>query len=337
MRAAIYPRYGDAGIIEIREIGRPEIGDGQILVQVFATTVTTGDWRIRASAFPGLLWPVGRMVAGLLRPRSPVLGGEFAGRVVARGSDVTRFALGDAVFGFSMSGAHAEYVAIDADGPVAPKPARLGYGEAAAVPFGALSALVFLRDFAKIRAGAKVLVTGASGGVGVHAVQIAKHFGAEVTGLCGTDNVELVASLGADRVVDYRTQDIGDIGETFDLVLDTAGVLSFSRARHLLRPKGIFLPIEIGGREIVQAALGCFSRGRLFSGRRVVIGISGTTRADLEYVAGLLDSGDLRPVIDSRYPLAGIADAHRRVETRHKRGSVVVDVRAEGNAVSLAA
>lgn len=230
MKAATYRRYGDADVLEIGDIERPEPGDGEILVRLHAAAVTTADWRLRASAFPGILWLPGRLMTGLFAPKNRVLGVAFAGRIVARGREVTCFKLGDAVFGFSGGGAHAEYLVVKADGPVAAKPENIGYGEAAAAPFGGLSALVFLRDFAAVKPGETVLVNGASGGVGVWAVQLAKHLGAEVTGVAGTDNVDFVRSLGADRVIDYRKEDAAASGERYDVVLDTVGKLPYAKA-----------------------------------------------------------------------------------------------------------
>jgi NADPH:quinone reductase-like Zn-dependent oxidoreductase len=202
-------------------------------------------------------------------------------------------------------------------------PAGTGYDEAASIPFGAVAALVFLRDFAKLKPGHKVLVLGASGGVGVYAVQIAKHLGAEVTGVGSTANVGLVASLGADRVIDYRKQEVTDGAETYDLIFDTAGIATFAGVKRALAPQGVYIPLEFGAREILQALVTSVT-----GGRRVVIGVNGDTREDMEYVAKLLEEGAIRPVIDSRYPLERIADAHRRVETRHKTGSVVVTTEA---------
>ncbi len=322
MKAAWHDRYGAADVMEIREVARPEPKDNEILVQVFATTVTTADWRFRASAFPKIMWLAGRAMAGLFAPKNKVLGSEFAGRVVGKGKDVTRFKGGDEVFGFSMGfGAHAEYIVISEDAPVVRKPVNIGYDEAAATPFGANTALAFLRDFANVRAGQKVLISGASGGVGVWAVQIAKHLGAHVTAVTSTGNVDLVRSLGADGVIDYKKENYWETGEAWDLVLDTAGTTTFATAKRVLKPKGIFLPVEFEGREIMQAL-----RSAIFGGRQVMLRISGDNRENLATVAGLLENGDIRPVIDSHYTLEQIADAHRRVEGRHKRGSVVVTV-----------
>lgn len=319
MKAATYDRYGPANVLRLREIERPEPADDEILVKVRAAAVTTADWRLRAAAFPGVMRLPGRLMFGLCAPRNPVLGNGFSGQVVARGGRVDRFAPGDAVFGFAPSGAHAEYLVMKVEGPVAPKPAAISDEEAASVPFGGLSALVFLRDFARVTPGQSVLVNGASGGVGVHAVQLAKHLGATVTGVAGTGSLELVRSLGADDVVDYSKNTLTDMGRRFDVVLDTVGKLPFSRARRILKPRGRYVPLEFAGREMIEALVARFA-----GGPKVVLNVSGDTREDVEILAGLLAEGALRGVVDSRFALDDIADAHRRVETRHARGAVIV-------------
>lgn len=333
MKAAWHDRYGAADVLEIREVARPEPKDDEILVQVFATSVTTADWRFRASEFPKIMWLAGRAMAGLFAPKNNVLGSEFAGRVVARGKDVTKFKGGDEVFGFSGAlGAHAEYLVVSQDGPVVRKPAGVGYDEAAAAPFGANTALTFLRDFAQVRPGQKVLIAGASGGVGVWAVQIAKHLGAQVTAVTSTGNVGLVNSLGADRVIDYKRDNYWETGETWDVIFDTAGTTKFAEAKRVLTPKGLFLPAEFQGREMLQAL-----RAAIFGGKRVMLRVSGDSQENLQTIAGLMDEGEIRAVIDSHYPLERIADAHRRVESRHKRGSVVVTVAPQALPVGKAA
>ncbi|MCB1495034.1 MAG: NAD(P)-dependent alcohol dehydrogenase [Bauldia sp.] len=321
MKAAVYRTYGSPDVIRITEVARPEVADNQVLVEVRATTVTTADWRMRASAFPGILWLPGRLMVGLFAPGKPVLGAEFSGRVAVVGSKVTRFQVGDEVFGFAGDGAHAEYLAVGEDAAIALKPAGLSHDEAAAVPFGGLAALVFLRDFARVTPGRKVLVAGASGGVGVFAVQLARHLGAEVTAVTSTRNLDLVRSLGADHVVDYTREDYTGAGPVHDVIIDTAGTTSFGQAKKALAPRGVYVPLEFGLTEIFRSLTTAMT-----GGRKVVIGINGDRREDLEYLAGLLERGDLRPVIDSRFPLDRIADAHRRVEGRHKTGSVVVTV-----------
>ena len=323
MKAAVYERYGPPGVVAIKDVPTPEPGPKDILVAVHATTVTTADWRLRAAAFPGVLWLPGRMVAGVFGPRKPILGGEFAGRVTAVGEAVTEFRPGDAVFGFAGTGAHAEFLKMPAAGPVLAKPAGLGDAEAAAVPFGALTALVFLRDLAKLAPGERVLVVGAAGGVGVDAVQVARALGATVDGVCGTANVDFVRGLGAERVYDHAREDFRTAGATWDVIFDTVGKSDFRSARHALRPGGRHVFLDLSLTEIVQAMTTSFGKGP-----RVVIGVSGDHKEDLRFVAGLLESGALRPVIDSRYPLDQIVAAHARVDTRRKRGSVVVDVAA---------
>jgi len=332
MKAAVYRAYGPADVLKIADIPRPRIKDDEVLIKVYATSVTTADWRIRASAFPGYAWLLGRLMFGLFRPRKPVLGSDFAGRIVAKGDAVTRFKGGDEVFGFAMNGAHADFIAVAEDAAIAPKPAAVGYDQAAAIPFGALAALVFLRDFAGVRPGHKVLIHGASGGVGVYAVQLAKHLGATVTGVASTANLDLLRALGADRVFDYTKADFTQTGDTYDVILDTVGKTRFAQSRKALTPKGVYVPLEFGLREMFQAL-----RTAITGGKRVKIGVSGDSLADLQYLTGLLDAGALIPVIDSRYPLDQIADAHRRVESRHKTGAVIVVPETGAPALTTAA
>lgn len=323
MKAATYEKYGSTDVLEIKDIARPDIADDQVLVQIFASSVSTADWRLRASAFPGGLWLMGRLMMGLFAPRNKVLGHDFAGRVVSVGDNVTKFKLGDAVFGFTDGGGHAEYLAIGQDDAIAHKPENIGYDEATALPFGAVCALMFLRDFAQIRPGQHVLVTGASGGVGVYAVQLAKYFGAKVTGVTSTANIDLVRSLGADEVIDYTTQDFTKTKNAYDIILDTASVTSFTKAYTSLKTEGVFLPLEMGLKDLFPTLL-----ARLFSSKRQLLRISSDSQEDIATVGKLAAKGDLRAIIDSHYSLENIADAHHRVETRHKTGSVIIDVAA---------
>ena len=320
MKAAWYDRYGDADVVGMRDVAMPEISDDEILVKVHASTVTTADWRLRASAFPGAFWLPGRLMFGLFAPRSHVLGGDFAGRVVAVGKAVTRFSEGDAVFGFSTLGAHAEYLTICSDAAVAAMPPGVSFAEAAAVPFGALSALVFLRDFAQLKPGQKVLINGASGGVGVFAVQLAKVLGAEVTGISSAANLALVRSLGADHVIDYAAPDMAADTARYDVILDTIGTMNFAGIKQRLTSVGAFVPLNFGLREVWQSLM----TGR--RGKRVVVGVSGDNQADLAWLADLLESRQIRGVIEDCYPLARISQAYRRVESRHKTGAVVLTI-----------
>ena len=332
MKAAYYANYGPADVLEIRDVTRPEISDDEILIKVFSSAVTTADWRIRASAFPSFAWVPGRLMFGLLAPRNKVLGTDFAGRIVAKGKNVTGFKGGDRVFGFAGQGSNAEYVKIAANGPVAQIPSNLSYNDAAAVPFGALSALVFLRDFAKVQPGQSVLINGASGGVGVFAVQLAKYFGAHVTGVASTGNLGLVSALGADEVIDYTTTDFTAQGDKYDLVFDTVGKTTFSSVRSVLSPTGIYLPIEFGLREIFQSLMTSRSKKQ-----RVMVGVSDDKQSDIKLVSHLLEQGKIRPVIDALYSLDDIADAHRRVESRHKTGSTIVVVSSDDESKIAAA
>lgn len=314
MKAATARRYGSADVIAIEDMPRPVPGPGEMLIKVAASTVTTADWRLRASAFPCGLWLAGRLMFGLFAPRKPVLGGDFAGVAVGASG---RFADGAPVFGFSTLGAHAEYLAMPEDGAVAPRPEGLSDADAAAVPFGALAALWFLRGALKVKPGMRVLIIGASGGVGVFAVQLARHMGAEVTAMASPARRDLALSLGADRVIGR-----GDMeAARYDAILDCVGGTGVWRARRALAPRGVYCPLEFG----LGTALTALITG-LTGGRRVTVGVSPDTREALEEVADLLARGVIRPVIDSRFPLARIKDAHARVEARTKAGAVVIDM-----------
>jgi NADPH:quinone reductase-like Zn-dependent oxidoreductase len=327
MQACIYETYGAADLVKVAEVDKPNIRPNELLVQVRAAAVTTADWRFRASEFPPVFWLAGRLMTGLLRPRNPVLGMDFSGVVAAVGSDVTRFRVGDRVFGSTDAmrrGAHAEYVAVQETAAIVHKPVRLSDEQAAAIPFGANSALAFLRDFAKLRADERVLVIGASGSVGVWALQLARHFGAEVTAVCSARNAELVRSLGAHHVVDYAAPEgIFARRDAYDLILDTVGVTSFRACKPALAEHGTYLPLNAGLREILQALLTLRS-----TGKRVTYRVSSNTREALEHVVDLIERGVLTPVVDRVYPMSEIAAAHRHVEGRHKRGSVIVRMAA---------
>ncbi|MCB2116454.1 MAG: NAD(P)-dependent alcohol dehydrogenase [Rhodobacteraceae bacterium] len=321
MKAAVYERYGGPEVVRLAEIDRPAPAPGEVLVRVRATSVTTADWRMRAAAYPGILWLPGRLMTGLTRPKNPVLGLEFAGEVAGLGEGAQAPAPGTRVFGFSGKGAHAEYLVMPATGPVVETPAGLSDEEAAALPFGALSALVFLRDFAKVRPGQSVAVVGASGGVGIYAVQIARALGATVTGIASGTNRDLVLELGAEHFVDYRAEDFTDSLARYDLVFDAVGAVDFARARRVLTPGGLFLPLNFGFREMMQALW-----AKIAGGPRLKIATSGDSAADLEVLKAMVAEGKLRPVIERTYPLERIAEAHAHVEARHRKGAVILTV-----------
>lgn len=322
MQACIYEEYGAADVVTVGEVAAPVPKAKELLVRVRAASVTTADWRFRASAFPPVFWLAGRLWLGLFRPRNRILGMDFSGVVETVGDGVTRFRPGDRVFGStsaSARGAHAELVAVPETAAVIAKPSSLSDEEAAAIPFGANSALQFIRDFGAVKRGQRVLVVGASGGVGVWAVQFARHFGAEVTGVASTANLELVRSLGAHHVRDYTAGPFTHAGDDFDLIFDTVGVTSFRGVRAALSATGTYLPLDSGFREMMQALV--TSRNR---GQRVKYAVSQNTSEGLELTVKLIQAGALKPVVDRVFPMGEIAEAHRRVEGRHKRGSVVV-------------
>lgn len=322
MKACVYEEYGAADVVSVAEVATPTPKEGELLVKVAAASVTTADWRFRSANFGGFAL-AGRLLFGVFRPRHRILGMDFAGEVAAVGAGVSSFRVGERVFGSATRGAHAEYVTVRADGAVTRTPSGLSDEEAAAVPFGANSALAFLRDFGGVRAGQRVLVVGASGGVGVWAVQVARHLGAEVTGVVSAKNLELVRSLGAARALDYGRDAYLEPGSGYDLIFDTLGATAFKQARPALAPSGTYLPLTAGFREIVQSITTSFG-----GGPRVKFAISTNTRALIEANAALLAAGTLRPVVDEVFPMDRISDAHRKVEGRHKRGSVIVQMAA---------
>jgi NADPH:quinone reductase-like Zn-dependent oxidoreductase len=305
MRAALTTTYGPAEVLEVRDVPRPTPGAHEVLVEVHASPVTAGDQRLRAADFPGIMALFGRLLLGLLRPRRAVQGTNFAGRIVAVGREVTRYAVGDDVFGMTPHGAYAEYLVVPEDGPMARKPARLGYDEAAALPYGAVTALHFVRDLGAVRPGDKVLVLGASGGVGRFAVQIAKHLGAEVTGVCSAGNFELVRGLGADHVLDHRTTDFTRLPERYDVIFDVAGVSTFSRSRSSLSGEGRYLTLFMSIGLVLQMLVTGKRRGPKAKSA-IVLG----DRNQVEQVRELAERGVLRPVLAQSFPLERIAEAH---------------------------
>lgn len=321
MKAAFHRRYGPPEVLELRDVPVPQPRPHELRVRVAASSVTSGDARLRGCTDAGIFWLPIRLIYGLRRPRQPIPGMEFAGRVDAVGRDVFGFAAGDEVFGLAPGGANADYVTLPADGAIAPRPASLTWAEAAAVPFGALSALTFLRDVVRLRAGERILVRGASGNVGVFAVQLARHLGAHVTGVCSAANAALVRDLGAEAVIDHATADFTAGAARWDVILDLVGGSDPARCRRVLAPGGRHVFVTFGLREMAWMAMTALS-----GGRRVLCGLSLPTRQDLEEVVALLASGALRPVIGRRFALDEIVAAHRHVETGRKRGSVVIEM-----------
>lgn len=319
MKAAIHRRYGPPEVLRIENVPLPPIGARDIRLRVHASTVTSGDARLRGLRASAIFRLPIRLAFGLRGPRQPIPGMEFAGEVDAAGTEVTRFRPGQAVFGIVLRGANAEYLTIREDAAVLPIPAGLTFAEAAAVPFGALAALAFLRDVARLQRGERVLVVGAAGNVGVFAVQIAKQLGAHVTGLCSAANAELVRSLGADAVIDRSLGPRGATPEAFDVIFDTIGATRVAEWRPHLAPRGRHVFLSFGAWEMVQMAV-----TSLGGGRRVLCGFSGNDPDGLAHIAAMLEAGAIRPVIGRQYPFHDIVEAHREVDGGGKRASTVI-------------
>jgi NADPH:quinone reductase-like Zn-dependent oxidoreductase len=322
MKAAVYSEYGSPDVLRIEEVEKPVPRDNEVLIKIHATTVTAGDWRALTLKMPGGFGPFGRLFFGVRGPRQPVLGVELAGEIESVGKEVSRFKAGDQVFANAGArmGSHAEYRCMPGDGAIALKPPNLSYGEAAALSFGGTTALDFFRR-GNLRSGEKVLVNGASGGIGTAAVQLARHFGAKVTGVTSTANVELVRSLGAQHVIDYTHEDFTTNGETYDVIVDTAGTAPYSRSKNSLKKGGRLLLVLGKLTDLLTAPLISMT-----SDKKIVAGPAAERVEDLRFLAELAEAGEFRPVIDRTYPLEQIAEAHRYVDTGRKRGNVVITI-----------
>jgi NADPH:quinone reductase-like Zn-dependent oxidoreductase len=319
MKAVVHAHYGAPEVLQVQEIATPVPRDDEVLIRVYATTVTTAECLMRKGQ---PTW--GRIILGLRKPRKKlsILGSELAGEIVAVGSAVRRFRVGDQVFGFTGFGlrAYAEYKCMPEKGSLALKPANTTYDEAAASVDGASTALFFLRDKAHIQPGQKVLINGASGSIGTYAVQLAKYFGADVTGVCGPANLAMVKSLGADQVIDYTREDFTANGQAYDIIFDTVGKSSFAKCKGSLTEHGCYVPTT--GLKNIFLKLWT----SLLGGKKVISGMSVDKNEALVFIRELIEAGKLKQVIDRRYPLEQIAEAHRYVDTGHKKGNVVITV-----------
>jgi NADPH:quinone reductase-like Zn-dependent oxidoreductase len=324
MKAIVYEKYGPPDVLQLKEVEKPTPKENEVLIKVYATTVTTGDVNARGFTFvPKGFGPLPRLMFGLRKPKKTILGREVAGEIEAVGKDVKLFKKGDRVFGIDSSsiGAYAEYVCRPEEGALVKIPANMTYEEAAAFPFGAGTAVHFLRDKGNIQSGQKVLINGASGGVGTYAVQLAKYYGAEVTGVCSTTNLEMVKSLGADKVIDYTKEDFTQSGETYDIIYDTVGKSSFSSCKNSLKQNGIYLDGPSGPGALIR--MGWTS---IVGSKKVFAGLPSEDKEALTFLKKLSETGKIKPVIDKRYPLEQTAEAHRYVDKGHKKGNVVITV-----------
>jgi NADPH:quinone reductase-like Zn-dependent oxidoreductase len=324
MKAIVHTKYGPPDELQLKEVAKPVPKANEVLIKIHATTVTTTDCNVRNMTFlPQLLGLAMRMQFGFLKPSPKILGFELAGEIEAVGKDVTRFKIGDQVFGTPEPefGAHAEYICIPENGVLTKKPAFMSYEEAATLTLGGHTALYFIRDQVKIQAGQKVLIIGASGAVGTFAVQLAKYYGAEVTGVCSTTNLELVKSLGADEVIDYTKVDFTKNGQTYDVIFDAVQKSSFLRCKSSLKENGIYL-ITMPSLTFLLQTLWASIAGN----KRIKNGSREATVEDLLFFNELIEDGKLKTVIDRHYPLEQTADAFRYVEKGHKKGNVVITV-----------
>jgi NADPH:quinone reductase-like Zn-dependent oxidoreductase len=322
VKAIVATKYGPPDVLQLQEVEKPTPKDNEVLIRVHATTVTSGDVWIRSSTFASWFWLPGRIMYGLRGPRKTIPGNELAGQIESVGVNVTRFRKGDQVFGIvwetSFGGANAEYKCLPEDN-VAIKPTNMSYEEAAAVPIGGLTALHLLRK-GDIQHGQKVLIYGASGSVGTFAVQLAKYFGAEVTGVCSTANIEMVTHLGADSVIDYTKEDFTTSDQAYDVIFDTVRKTSFWRCSNSLKQRGVYITVDWPLLTALWTSIA--------DSRRVVFGIAKSIE-DLSFLRELIEAEDLRSVIDRRYPLEETAEAHRYVEKGHKKGNVVLTVQCD--------
>ncbi|GIQ69046.1 NAD(P)-dependent alcohol dehydrogenase [Xylanibacillus composti] len=302
MNAVLCTQYGPPEVLKLQKVRKPEPRDNEVLIRIRATTVTAGDIRIRAFRSPALMWLPMRLVLGITKPRKPILGVELSGEIEAIGSKVTRFKAGDQVFAMTgmKFGAHAEYLALPEKGLIAIKPEQVSFETAASVLYGGTTALHFLRK-GNIRSGQKVMVYGASGTVGTLTVQLAKYFGAEVTGVCSTGNLEMVKALGADKVIDYTKENFTETGERYDMIFDAVGKTTKAHCEKALAAGGAF--VTVGGMEVARELM-----------------------EDVLLLQKLLAEGKIKSVIDRTYTLEQMVEAHRYVENGRKKGSVVIQV-----------
>ena len=326
MKAIVCTKYGAPDVLQLKELEKPTPRDNEALIKIYATTVETGDCEMRRFQIPILYWLFLRIMMGLIKPRkNTILGQQLAGEVESVGKDVKRFKKGDKVYATTGIGfsAYAEYICLPEElqgmgGVMAIMPTNMNYEQAAAVPVGGLNSLHFLRK-AKIQSGEKILIYGTSGSIGTFAVQLAKHFGADVTGVCSTSKMELVKSLGADKVIDYTKEDFTKSGQIYDVIFDTIGKSPFSHSLKSLKSNGRYL---LANPTLFQQIRGLWIS--MTSSKKVIFEIANEKAEDLTYLKELVEKGKITTVIDRRYPLEQMVEAHRYVEEGHKKGNVII-------------
>lgn len=325
MKAIIAEKYGPPEIFQLKEIEKPIPKNNEVLIKIYATTVTAGDCVRRSGKFPPFFWLPTRMMFGLRKPRKTIPGGTFAGEIESVGKNVSKFKKGDKVYGEAGlgMGACAEYICLPEEPLLAKKPSNISYKEAAGIPDGAATSLYFLRK-ANIQKGQEILINGASGGNGTYAVQIAKYFGAEVTGVCSTKNIELVKTLGADMVIDYTQEDFTKNDKKYDIIYDPVGKTSFTQCKESLKEEGYFVT-TVPTLKIILQMMGNSIRGK----KKVISGMPSNKDFSecLIYLNEIIKKGKIKTIIDKEYPLEKIADAHKYVEKGHKKGNVVLIVK----------
>jgi NADPH:quinone reductase-like Zn-dependent oxidoreductase len=325
VKAILHSQYGAPDLLQLKEVDKPAPKDNEVLIAIHATTVSTADCNMRNFTFvTRSMLPFAKLTFGIGKPwKARVLGTELAGEVESAGKDVTRFKKGDRIVASTgmAGGGHAQYACLPEKGALALKSDSLNWEEAVAIPFGANTALYFLRDLGKVQAGQELLIIGASGSIGSAGVQLAKHFGATVTAVCSSANIEMVKSLGADKMIDYTKEDFIANGQAYDLIFDIVGATTFGRCQRSLRPHGVFLQNIMGVTDIVRILWTSITGGKKLKG-----GVAMENAERMNFIAELAAAGKLKPVIDRSYPLEQIPEAFRYVEQGHKKGNVVITV-----------
>lgn len=326
MKAVICEKYGPPEVLKLKDVDKPIPSDNEVLIKVHASSVNGADCNVRGlSQIPTGLGLLARLMLGFNKPKIPVIGSVFAGVIEEVGKEIKNFQPGDEVFGTSPElGTYAQYMCRSEKGPIAKKPENINFEQAATIPYGALTALYFLRDMANIKKGQKVLIIGASGGVGVYTIQLSHYFGAEVTGICSTSKLEFVKSLGADKTIDYTKEDFTRSDEKWDIIFDiVVGKTSFSRYKKSLKSKGYYLAVAGGIKDMILSVW-----TSVIGGKKVIFG--GGTAAEktenLVFLKELIETGTLKPVVDKTFPLEEIVEAHKYVESRQKKGNIAISV-----------